>query len=242
MMTRTLITSIAMSFVALSTTVAAELRVAPIAVIELFTSQGCSSCPPADAVLADIGQRVDVIALAYHVDYWDYVGWTDTFGRPENSDFQRSYAAARGIKRIYTPQLMVNGVEDVVGSRRQDVVNALDGAALPVAVFLKLEGDVLDVSAAGNASWPESKLWLVTFRQADHVDITRGENSDRGIDYTHIVTGRRVLGMWEPMSGATLKLPLGEILGEVSDGAAIIVQTDHGGLPGQVIGAASVAL
>src|SRR5512140_911562 len=90
----------------------------PRAVLELFTSQGCSSCPPADAVFASYAGRDDVIALSFHVDYWDYLGWNDTFASRENTDRQRSYAATRGDRQVYTPQIVVNGRDHVVGSDR----------------------------------------------------------------------------------------------------------------------------
>ena len=88
---------------------AAEIREHPRAVLELFTSQGCSSCPKADLKFQDLGKQADLITLAYHVDYWDYIGWTDTFGRKENSDLQRAYAESWKSSRIYTPQMIVNG-------------------------------------------------------------------------------------------------------------------------------------
>ena len=103
---------------AASGAVAGELRVMPKAVVELFTSQGCSSCPPADALLRRAGAAPDLIALAYHIDYWDYIGWPDSFGSKDNSDRQRAYAESWGSSRVFTPQLIVNGAEGVVGSRR----------------------------------------------------------------------------------------------------------------------------
>ena len=109
----------------------AETRLRPKAVVELFTSQGCSSCPPADALLTSLADQEDVVALAYHVDYWDYVGWKDTFGEADFSDRQRAYAQSWGSSRIYTPQMVINGVKGVVGSRRGEVHGELDRASLP---------------------------------------------------------------------------------------------------------------
>src|SRR5215217_5363459 len=96
-------------------------RSRPKAVVELFTSQGCASCPSADALLTSLAEDDDVVALAYHVDYWDYVGWKDTFGNADFSDRQRDYAESWGSSRIYTPQMVVNGAKGVVGSRRSEV-------------------------------------------------------------------------------------------------------------------------
>ena len=114
--------------------VAGEVRANPKAVVELFTSQGCSSCPKADAMFNELGKRSDVVALAWHVDYWDYIGWPDTFGTAENSDRQRSYAESWGSARIYTPQMIINGKTGVVGSRDREVSGAIEGAALTLPV------------------------------------------------------------------------------------------------------------
>ena len=218
---------------------AGELRQSPKAVLELFTSQGCSSCPEADKLLTELGERPEVIALAYHVDYWDYVGWPDTFGAAANSDHQRAYAESWGSSRIFTPQLVVNGAEGVVGSRRNEVNKAIGAAGLELPVRLKNSGDMLEVSIAGQQGLEEAMVWLVTFIDRAEVTVERGENEGKTLAYTQIVTGRQVLGMWEPDSGAYMKLPLSEVLGEEADGAAILVQQEQNGLPGRILGAAS---
>ncbi|UJQ93596.1 DUF1223 domain-containing protein [Mariluticola halotolerans] len=217
----------------------AEVKLHPVAVLELFTSQGCSSCPAADKLLSAYDARDDVIALAYHVDYWDYIGWRDVFGSADNSDYQRAYAKAQRQTRIYTPQLMVNGTQDVVGSRSTEVKAAVAAADLPVPVTLSANADMLDVRIDADAQQKESVIWLVKFRDRAEVEIERGELAGRAFDYTQIVTGRQVLGMWEPETGAHVKLPLSEVIGADNDGAVILVQEEAGGLPGRIIGAAS---
>ncbi len=217
----------------------AEVKQHPVAVLELFTSQGCSSCPAADKLLSTYDARDDVIALAYHVDYWDYIGWRDVFGSADNSDYQRAYAKAQRQTRIYTPQLMVNGTQDVVGSRSTEVKAAVAAADLPVPVTLSANADMLDVRIDADAQQKESVIWLVKFRDRAEVEIERGELAGRTFDYTQIVTGRQVLGMWEPETGAHVKLPLSEVIGADNDGAVILVQEEAGGLPGRIIGAAS---
>src|SRR3954470_13311811 len=117
---------------------AAEVRDHPKAVVELFTSQGCASCPQADARMNELGKQPDVIALAYHVDYWDYIGWKDTFGMAANSERQKSYAQSWGTSRIYTPELVVNGAKGVIASHEDDVKKALGAAALTVPVGIKI--------------------------------------------------------------------------------------------------------
>jgi hypothetical protein len=211
----------------------------PKAVVELFTSQGCSSCPPADALLTSLSETDDVVALAYHVDYWDYVGWEDTFGHAEYSDRQRAYAKSWGSSRIYTPQIVVNGAKAVVGSRRSEVHGALDGAALPLPVELSRDGDMLKVIIPSNTSLDDAVVWLVTYLDRADVSIDKGENAGKSMVYTQVVTGRQALGMWEGATGASLKLPLPEILDDVSSGIAVIVQQENEGLPGPILGAAS---
>ncbi|HHB81142.1 MAG TPA: DUF1223 domain-containing protein, partial [Aliiroseovarius sp.] len=98
----------------------------PLVVVELFTSQGCSSCPPADALLARLAQRDDVLALSMHVDYWDYIGWPDTFAQPKNTERQKAYAHAAGMRSIYTPQMIIAGKDHVIGSKPMDVVDYIE--------------------------------------------------------------------------------------------------------------------
>ena len=218
---------------------AESLRERPRAVVELFTSQGCSSCPPADALLTSLDADDGVIALAFHVDYWDYVGWEDTFGDPENSDRQRSYAKSWGTPRIYTPQMVVNGKQDVVGSRRAEVQSALRTASLPLPVDLEREADMLKVAIAPRDGLGDAVVWLVTYLNSAQVQIERGANAGKAMSYTQVVTGRHMLGMWEGEAGAQFKLPLAELAAEPGSGFAVLVQQDRNGLPGAILGAAS---
>ncbi|KKB84134.1 hypothetical protein VW29_11925 [Devosia limi DSM 17137] len=216
-----------------------SVRAGPRAVVELFTSQGCAACPPADALLTSLAEQPDVIALAYHVDYWDYIGWTDTFGAEANSDRQRDYAKSWGSSRIYTPQMVVNGTKGVVGSRRPEVHGAIDAASLKVPVSLSVDGDMLKIAIAPQEGVADATVWLVTYLDRADVDIERGENAGKKVVYTQVVTGRQVLGMWEAATGAYLKLPLGELLSDHASGLAIIVQQERSGLPGAILGAAA---
>ena len=222
-----------------SSSIGGELKQNPKAVLELFTSQGCSSCPPADALLDELGARPDVLALAYHVDYWDYIGWADTFGAEAHSDRQRAYAKAWKAPRIFTPQLVVNGTNGVVGSRRGDVGKAVSAAKLGVSVELNPTDDMLEISIPGAAGFTESVVWLVCFRDRVDVAIERGENKGKTIAYTHIVVNRQVLGMWDPVAGAQLKMPLKDVMADGADGIAVLVQGETDGLPGPILGAAS---
>jgi hypothetical protein len=221
---------------------AVEVRDHPKAVLELFTSQGCSSCPQADMRFGELGKQNDLITLAYHVDYWDYIGWTDTFGSKDNTDRQRAYAQSWGKGMIYTPQLVVNGARGVVASREKDVTAALGVAQLSVPVSLVVGGDMLDITVGPQSNGGSAMVWLVTYKDHAQVAIARGENAGKTMDYTQIVTGRQMLGMWDPTAGTHLKLPLSELQSDGSNGAAILVQDEKKGLPGAILGAASVRL
>ena len=222
--------------------VAGEVRANPRAVVELFTSQGCSSCPKADAMFNELGKRSDVIALAWHVDYWDYIGWPDTFGAAENSDRQRGYAEGWGSARIYTPQMVINGRTGVVGSRDREVAGAIEAAVLSLPVAVTLKSDMVEVTIGPQAGGSDAMVWLVTFKDRSQVMIERGENAGKTFDYTQIVTGKQMLGMWDAASGTHLKLPLSALQADGSNGAAILVQSEKDGLPGPILGAASIQL
>lgn len=239
MLFRPILCALSLSLALALPAAAGETRQGPKAVIELFTSQGCSSCPAADRLLEELSTHNDIVALAYHVDYWDYIGWPDTFGAKANSDRQRDYAQSWGSARIFTPQLVVNGKTGVVASRKDEVSAVLDSAALALPVALDTSGNMLEISIPSQAGPASAVVWLVTFIDRSEVTIERGENEGKELAYTQIVTGRQVLGMWEPATGAHFKLPLGEVLTGKSNGAAVLVQEERGDLPGQILGAAS---
>jgi hypothetical protein len=240
MLSRKFIFAIALCALGVSAATAAELRKGPKAVLELFTSQGCSSCPAADALLDKLSSRSDIVALAYHVDYWDYIGWPDTFGAKANSDRQRDYAEGLGSSRIFTPQLVVNGRGSVVASREGEVDAALETAALPVTIDLSVSDDgMLEISVPPGEGNREAVMWLVTFVDRAEVEIERGENKGKTVAYTQIVTDRHVLGMWEAATGAQMRMPISELLDGPSNGVAVLIQEERNGMPGPILGAAS---
>ncbi len=216
----------------------------PAGVIELFTSQGCSSCPPADKVLADYAARSDVLALSYNVDYWDYLGWKDTLASPDNTQRQRDYSAGRGDAQIYTPQAIVDGGAYMPGSDRGAIDRALTAAQgrLSVPIDLALSGDALAVHiGAAAGSMPHATLWLVMYDRSVTVPIDRGENTGRTITYNNVVRKLRPIAMW---TGAPMSVDLArtEIEGAKADHCAVLLQTDlKDGLPGPILGAASIA-
>ena len=211
----------------------------PKAVVELFTSQGCSSCPPADAFLAELAERDDVIALAFHVDYWDYLGWKDTFGRPEHSERQSEYAAVRGDRKVYTPQMIVNGAHHFLGGNRRAVEAAVQEAKLPVEVTLAYDGDRLEIKVGANprpAPW-RATIRLVLFSSSENVGIARGENSGATMTYRNVVREVRPIGMWDGAPVA-ITLPAAELMVDGADGCVVLVQEELTSGPGTIIGAA----
>lgn len=180
-------------------------------VVELFTSQGCSSCPPADQLLGELARRDDVIALALHVDYWDYIGWKDVFAQAGFTKRQKAYAAAAGHRSIYTPQMVVQGTEDVVGNRRMDVADLIrkhESQRLPVLVELARNGSELVISARALRSAGPADIHLVRYEPETVVAIKRGENAGRTLTYHNVVTDWRVLGRWDGQDTYKARLPI----------------------------------
>jgi hypothetical protein len=238
MLSRVLSGFIALTLALAAPVAAAEIKLAPRAVVELFTSEGCSSCQKANALLATLADRADIVALAWHVDYWDYLGWPDSFGRPENTARQRAYATSWGSSRLFTPQMIVNGATAFVGGQAESAETALQAANLPVAVLLVAEDGRLDIDIPP-ASATSATIWLVSFIDRVDAAMPRGQNPDQTLTYAQIVTGQQLLGMWQPEAGARLSLPLDEVLDGRSNGVAILVQADRNGLPGPILGAAT---
>lgn len=169
-------------------------------VVELFTSQGCSSCPPADQLLHDLAEREDVIALALHVDYWDYIGWKDEFADPRNAERQRAYATVAGRRSIYTPEMIVNGLTDIVGARPMEVTKAIaDHQRKPPSVSLALtrSGDQIRISAKTLKAVREPMvIHMLRYTPEREARITRGENAGRTITYANVTEDWTVLGEW----------------------------------------------
>ncbi len=194
---RNLITSLFATFMLAAPATAQDQPV----VVELFTSQGCSSCPPADAFLHKLAERDDVIALALHVDYWDYIGWKDVFANPDFTARQRKYARTGGRRMVYTPQMIINGQDHVVGNRPMDVTELIDmhhEKARSVELTLSRDGGQVDISAASQASYNDPLIvQLVRFNPHNEVEIKSGENAGRTISYANVVTDLSVIGMWD---------------------------------------------
>ena len=173
----------------------------PGVVVELFTSQGCVACPPADALMARLAERPGVIALALHVDIWDYLGWRDRFAQPAFTQRQKDYARAEGARSIYTPQMIVAGSYRVQGSRGMDLADRLQlEAARPHRVQLELHrnGSMLEVRASADPPLERSvTVDLIRYTPKATVDIVSGENAGRTMAYHNIVTLWEQLGLWD---------------------------------------------
>jgi hypothetical protein len=226
----------AISLCAAAAAAAAPAQPRP-AVVELFTSEGCSSCPPAEAYLGELSQRRDVLALTFHVDYWDDLGWRDRFGLPDAVQRQRTYAKTLRLSSVYTPQIVIDGRDDFVGSNRESIDQALNRrrSGVPVALAVR-DGEVL-VALEPQPHVAPSDVLLVAFQRSAVSPIGRGENAGRTIRESNIVREIRLLGRWD---GRDLQyhsrvdsLPRG------STDVAVLVQPT-GQAP--IIGAAAIAL
>ncbi len=202
-------------------------------VVELFTSQGCSSCPPADRLLAELAKRPDVIALALHVDYWDYIGWKDAFAKPAFTARQKAYARAAGRRSVYTPQMIIDGVRHVMGSHPVDVsaiIRARRDAPSPVTLTVEApedgSGRAVTIRATAARELGPLDVQIVRYTPEAEVEITRGENAGRMLRYANIVEDWRVIANWT--GAAPLELSR-EIEGDLP-AVVVIQEAGHGAI------------
>ena len=211
-------------------------------VVELFTSQGCSSCPPADALLEKYAARDDVVALSLPVDYWDYLGWKDTLASPLYSQRQRDYALTRGDREVYTPQVVVNGVAHAVGSDKRTIDRQISRTVrrqARVAVQLRPEGDAVVVetgAAPRGLSKASGTIWLALVKKSEKVAIQRGENRGRKITYYNVVRELKPIGEWRGKA-TTLKIAKMDLKKLGVDGYVVLLQQ---GKTGRILGVAEM--
>jgi len=220
-------------WMALASFAAAENAV----VVELYTSQGCSSCPPADQMLAELSDRDDIIALALHVDYWDYIGWKDEFADPAHTVRQRGYSRAAGKRSIYTPQMIVGGVDHVVGANPMQLLDAIEkhrSVKNPAAVTLGRDGERVSVSIRASGPMPAEGVvvQVATVTPSATVSIGRGENAGRTFEYHNIVRKLVEIGKWDGRGTyrASVKVP---------DGVRVVVLVQQS-TSGPILGAAQL--
>lgn len=205
-------------------------------VVELFTSEGCSSCPPADALVGELAKRPGVIALSYHVDYWDDRGWKDRFSLPEATLRQRGYVRRLSKSGAFTPQIVVSGDTSLVGSNRAEVEKAVRGDRDSLSLSLSKEGDTLYVHFL--EAWRESMdVYLISYLKEATANIDSGENAQRTLKHFNVVRSFKRLGTWNGRPQRMIA-PLAELPRDASVVAVILQRKNQGA----VAGAATLAL
>jgi hypothetical protein len=213
-------------------------EVQPRVVVELFTSEGCSSCPPADTYLGELAQRPDVLALAFHVDYWNYIGWTDPYASKLATQRQHEYARHLNLRYVYTPQMVINGTTEGVGSERPSIAPMIkaaeDAKALHQHVSIARDANgALAIHVDAGAGAEPATLWLVGFDREHATRVLHGENEGQTLKEYQVVRSFAAVGTWR---GQTLDLSLAADRQPVGDGG-IAVLLQQGG-SGRIIGAA----
>lgn len=215
-------------------------------VIELFTSQGCSSCPKADALLKTYAAKPGVLAISLPVDYWDYLGWKDTFGSAKFSERQRAYAKFRGDGQIYTPQAVVNGLTHVNGASAKDIDAAMEASRAQLAqshvpLFFTMDrGNIIIEAgpASERSTLKEATVWLAVIQRSAEVNVAKGENEGKTLTYTNVVRDLTPVGTW---TGQPMRIILSRsaLMRKELETVAVLLQ--HG-KAGPIIGAAVTGL
>jgi hypothetical protein len=229
----------------------------PRATVELFTSQGCSSCPAADKLLAELAADPTLVAVSVPIDYWDYLGWKDTLADPHNTARQRAYAQVRGDGKVYTPQVVVNGSLHVLGSDRTAIEHAIAksrskyGAMSAAPVTLAFASGQVNVTVAdapaalaqqtGEAKDAGIEVWLWGLAKAIPIAIGRGENKGREVTYHNVLRRWIKLGDWTGKAGSW-SVPMHRLQGDGIDTAAVLVQRGNEQKPKTILGAALAAI
>lgn len=186
-------------------------------VVELFTSQGCSSCPPADRIMHDLAKRDDVIGLALHVDYWDYIGWKDEYADPDHTLRQRAYAREGGRSMIYTPQMVINGQHDIVGAQARELDRLIEAhlKAAPEALVTAVRSAdevTVDVTPVELPKGDTYDVHVVQYSPMRHASIRRGELAGHELDYANVVEAWQIAGQWDGTAPQTFAVQLGSDL------------------------------
>jgi len=225
---------VALAALCCSMTVSAQSR--PV-VIELFTSQGCSSCPPAEAYLGQLSARPDVVALAFHVDYWDGLGWRDRFALRQSVERQDSYARSLRHSTVYTPELIIDGRFDAVGADARAIARALAEPRNTVPLMVSLHDAAVLVDLGPQPQSAACDVWLVAYLRHATSAIGRGENAGRNLEEFNIVRDVHNLGAWKGERQA-FRVPLSSLPADSTDVAVLIQPVGQG----PIIGAAAHAL
>ena len=219
----------------------AQESIKPKGVVELFTSQGCSSCPPADKALETLAREGEVVALSYHVDYWNYLGWADTLASKDNTDRQYAYARMFGRSGVYTPQAVLNGREHVNGADLSAIrarIGAMpsEGKGLKVPVDVEVKNDELRIQVGPGEG--KANIVIAYFERERTINIDKGENRGKTMNYWHAVTDMETIGMWEGKQ-TNLVLPADMLKKKKkAGGCAVLLQRMRtADTPGAILGA-----
>ena len=207
------------------------------AVVELYTSQGCSSCPPADALLGELAARADVLALAFHVDYWDELGWRDRFALPVARQRQFQYVRHFGLNSAYTPDLVIDGRVDVLGVDRQGILQRLAAPRSGVPVHVAIEGEDLIITVDAAPGVRAGEVILVSYLPTAVTAIGRGENAGRELREFNVVRSFATLGTWQG-EAAVWRVGRKTLPPDAANVAVLVQQLG----PGPIVGAVSAAL
>ncbi|RMF09950.1 MAG: DUF1223 domain-containing protein [Alphaproteobacteria bacterium] len=202
-----------------------------LTVVELFTSQGCSSCPPADRFLGELADRDDLLALSWNVDYWDYLGWRDTLARPQNTARQKAYNRAMGKSGVYTPQMIIDGRHEVVGSRRDEALALIEnGQRKPFSADLVVTGSgpVRRIEIGSGTPDTPASVWLVGFDRDHRVHIQGGELGGKVMRYRNVVRESEQLATWTGKP-TVVEIDLETMRERGRDACAIIIQEGDAG-------------
>ncbi len=218
----------------------------PKTVLELYTSQGCDTCPPADAILKKYSEREDVIALTIPVDIWDYLGWKDTLASEKNSERQKAYAKTRGDGAIYTPQVVVNGMIHVSGSNARAIEKAiittnavLKPIRVPIRFWHRRNTIHIEAGAApAGTDLQSATIWLAVVQKKAEVPIERGDNKGKTLTYTNVVREMTPVGMWNGKA-MNLQLARNAIMRPDTQASVVLLQE---GRAGPILGAAWTGL
>ena len=221
----------------------------PRAVVELFTSQGCSSCPPADKIFGELAKDPSIIALSMPIDYWDFLGWKDTLADSRFSARQKAYSRMRGDREVYTPQAVINGSVHVIGSDRSSIENAIgttrkSDEVMSIPVTMTQAGKQITVSVAAASKIPAAmhgEVWICSISKAVPISIARGENHGKEITYHNVVRNLVKLGDWNGNPGSWT-VPLDSVAHDGIDAAVAYVQDGSRDEPGPMLGAAYTSL
>ena len=230
----------------------AAMSAEPRAVVELFTSQGCSSCPPADKLAGELAQDPSLLVMSLPIDYWDYLGWKDTLANPGHTKRQRAYSKARGDREVYTPQVVVNGVAQSLGSDKTAIETAVaqtrkqDGTlSLPLSMSVANDNISITIPAAKSASHngatEKGEIWLCPITKDVTVTIGKGENTGHTITYHNVVRRWVKLGDWNG-AARSFTVPVHDVTAVGGDAVAVVVQAGTKEAPGNMLGASLATL